>query len=159
MNGERKCQLCPAGKECVTPWDTPVDCDDGFYSLEGSVNCYPIPPNMEANTLGAKTMKPTHCPAGHVSGLANTAGCEICDATYGCYGNDIAQELCTSENKMNSRAGEMSCFPYKFTYPQNWADPTSTTITDNMIAIEIQQGNYNFDGNAYDIQYDCPPGH
>ena len=38
-----KCKLCPAGFSCPNIDESPVQCKDGYYSLEGSSQCLICP--------------------------------------------------------------------------------------------------------------------
>ena len=38
-----ECKKCPAGFACLTPDQTPVECNTGQYSLEGSSQCLQCP--------------------------------------------------------------------------------------------------------------------
>ena len=79
-----ECLRCPAGWECPTPYEK-VECVDGTYSLEGSLNCYPIPSGMKANGRAAK---PIWCANDEVSKLGETV-CNQCEANKQCGGDDF----------------------------------------------------------------------
>ena len=153
------CLICPAGWQCPTIF-AKVECDPGYYSVAGSVNCYPIPPGMKAGA-SAKADLPEWCSIDKVSALASTT-CINCDANFQCGSDDIATLACT-DKKLNSHVGEMSCFPYKFTWPQDPANPTSNTLSNAKLATEVRPGEYNWDGGEITAfnngNWDCPPGH
>lgn len=69
--GAQYCTKCPAGSKCPTIFSLPTACGTGYYSLEGSVNCYPIPPGMKAGSPALST-KPTWCNFDETSPILTT---------------------------------------------------------------------------------------
>lgn len=115
--------------------------------------------------MAPKAAKPEWCASTEVSKLAETV-CNVCADGYQCGGHNLDQDECDPANRLNSRAGEMSCYPYRFTYPTGagYDAPTNTytpvtSWTDDKIVHEVHPGEYNFDGGILDSDYDCPVGY
>ena len=149
---QQACTICPAGSKCPTVYAVEA-CDTGYYALEGSVNCYPVPSGMKASSLGAKTHKPEWCDTGFYSALAAVACTECPDGSM-CGGDDIVPTTCTS-NRMTSRLGEDGCYPYQFTYPSEFTNQASNgynkvlpDISDSKIVNYVTPGTYNYIGGS-----------
>mgnify|MGYP006982810349 CR=1 FL=1 len=79
--------------------------------------------------------RPAWCDYGHMSALKDEV-CAECGQDKMCGSHDIDADDCAT-NVLNSHPGEFSCFPYKFTWPQDPANPTTNNINDENIAIEV----------------------
>ena len=158
------CVRCPAGWKCPTVY-AKEECQSGTYSLTGSLNCYPIPSGMKANTVAPTAAKPEWCANDEVSMLGEIV-CNQCEANKQCGGDNFAQDDCDVA-KLTSRAGEKSCYPYRFTYPTdagyNAGDglytPVTLAVPDDLIMREVHPGEYNYDGGTIDADMDCPVGY
>ena len=115
------CKRCEPGYKCPTIYDH-IECGTGFYSLAGSVNCYPIPSGMKANPAFEKGSKPQWCATGEISALTDTE-CSVCGENKLCAGNNYQPDDC-KDRRLNSRPGEYGCHPYRFTYPGDVTNPT-----------------------------------
>lgn len=65
----------------------------------------------------------------------------------------------TSRPRDGVKHAERMCYPYRFTWPADPANPATNNFADNQVAIEVLPGDYNYDGGSMTANYDCPPGH
>ena len=87
--GAQYCTKCPAGSKCPSEYfSTKSVCSAGFYSLPGSLNCYPIPARMS----GTLSTRPVWCNflLGEISPTAS-ATCTACALGSGCPSDNLAQ--------------------------------------------------------------------
>ena len=74
-------QDCPAGKYCPKPDESPIPCQNGFYTdALKQTRCSICPEGYQCHSASDK---PTPCHAGHFSQAGNST-CSLCPAGYEC---------------------------------------------------------------------------
>ena len=115
--GETECHVCEANYKCPTPYKSDrVACDDGWWSMISSVNCYPVGAHMQFDNT-ASLLRPTSCKFGEISATANHV-CEICAQGYECASDNLATEECTGsyDNRFVSEDYEIHCYKKQMTW-------------------------------------------
>ena len=86
-SGSPDCTICEAGSKCED--GTKTVCEDGFYSTNGSSNCYQCESGTFSETNGSSSC--TDCPSGYECSLTAK---NICDAGYYSEAKSTDCQLC-----------------------------------------------------------------
>lgn len=101
--GYDACLSCPAGSYCLTPFEDPVQCPPGHYSLGGQTNCTLCAAGEECPD---QSQGPALCLEGEYSFSGNYT-CTLCPAGYRCPSTSQAPLPCAAGQY--SSAGATNC--------------------------------------------------
>lgn len=152
-SGETACNICEAGYKCPTSYASMKEaCGTGYYSAEGSINCYPVGQHM---TTTATSIRPTWCAYTTYSALT-VNDCVTCPENYWCPGDNVAPIICPNSVDNNviaytSFAGENSCFAKTAS-----RGGTNSMYTSAEFDNRVSEGFYSQTGGTKN--YDCPRG-
>ena len=136
-----------------------MTCTAGFYSIAGSVACYPVPDGMKSDDVAKRPGGTDYCNYGVFSKTGSNT-CTDCLLNEQCQANNLDPVTCDTA-RFTSRLLEFQCFPNQVA-GGTYAGIDSSSGTPTPILLEdkaITEGKVGFDGMEVSADFDCPPGH